>query len=145
MAGCSFTLPDDDGREVMIMRMLVRLAIWGLAAYGAKRLYDTYFGYADQAKKAGSAIMDRVGRASGRAKEETHDAVTEAATSRAHYARFRVIALALAPGSRFMVPNRATRARRRCRVPVGIRRRSRLPRPPGGLPRGGTGGARPSS
>jgi|GraSoiStandDraft_29_1057270.scaffolds.fasta_scaffold526048_1 hypothetical protein len=80
MAGCSFTLPDDDGREVMIMRMLVRLAIWGLAAYGAKRLYDTYFGYADQAKKAGSAIVDRVGRASGRVKEETHDAVTEAAT-----------------------------------------------------------------
>ena len=57
------------------MRMLVRLAIWGLAAYGAKRLYDTYFGYADQAKKAGSAIVDRVGRASGRVKEETHDAV----------------------------------------------------------------------
>jgi hypothetical protein len=32
---------------VVMMRMLVRLAIWGLAAYGAKRLYDTYFWPAD--------------------------------------------------------------------------------------------------
>jgi hypothetical protein len=27
-----------------MVRMLVRLVIWSLAAYGAKRLYDDYFG-----------------------------------------------------------------------------------------------------
>jgi gas vesicle protein len=64
----------------MIMRMLLRLAVWGLAAYGAKRLYDTYGGYADKAKKAGSAIADRVGRASERVQEEAHDAASEVAT-----------------------------------------------------------------
>ena len=62
------------------MRILLRLAIWGLAAYGAKRLYDTYGGYADQAKKAGSAIADRVGRATERVQGEAHDAASEVAT-----------------------------------------------------------------
>jgi gas vesicle protein len=64
---------------VMMMRILVRLAILGLAVYGAKRLYDTYFGSADEAKDAGSAMADRVGQASERVKKEARDAASEVA------------------------------------------------------------------
>ncbi len=64
----------------MMMRMLVRLAILGLAVYGAKRLYETYFGSVDEAKKAGSAIADRVGQASERVKDEAHDAASDVGT-----------------------------------------------------------------
>jgi gas vesicle protein len=64
----------------MMMRILVRLAILSLAVYGAKRLYDTYFGFAVEAKKAGSAMVDRVGQASERVKEEARDAASDVAT-----------------------------------------------------------------
>src|SRR5205809_7414197 len=43
--------------EVMMMRMLVRLAILGLAGYGAKRLYDDYFGSSHVADNTGRAIV----------------------------------------------------------------------------------------
>jgi hypothetical protein len=64
----------------MMMRMLVRVAILSLAVYGAKRLYETYFGSADEARKAGSAMAARVGQASARVKEEARDAADDVAT-----------------------------------------------------------------
>ena len=64
----------------MTMRMLLRFGILGLAAYGAKRLYDTFFGSTGEARQARSAIADRVGRASERVKGEGYDAVHDVAT-----------------------------------------------------------------
>ena len=64
----------------MMMRMLVRLAILGLAAYGAKRLYDDYFGSAHVADNTGRAIVDRVGRASERVNEHAREAANDVAT-----------------------------------------------------------------
>src|SRR3989442_11959678 len=69
----------DDVGEVMMMRRLSRLAIWGLAAYGAKRLYDDYFRPANVEYSAGRAIVDRVGRASERVKGQAHDAASDVA------------------------------------------------------------------
>ncbi|MDP9333749.1 MAG: hypothetical protein M3Q30_10630 [Actinomycetota bacterium] len=63
-----------------MVRMLARLVILGLAAYGAKRLYDDYFGSSDEADSAGRAIGDRVGRASERVSEHAHDAASDVAT-----------------------------------------------------------------
>jgi hypothetical protein len=38
--------------EGLMVRMLARLVILGLAAYGAKRLYDDYFGSSHEADSA---------------------------------------------------------------------------------------------
>jgi hypothetical protein len=64
----------------VMVRTLVRLVIWGLGAYGAKRLYDDYFGSSDVADSAGRAIVDRFGRASERVNEHAHDAASDVAT-----------------------------------------------------------------
>ena len=64
----------------MMMRMLVRLAILGLAAYGGKRLYDDYFGSSHVADNTGRAIVDRVGRASERVNEHAREAASDVAT-----------------------------------------------------------------
>jgi hypothetical protein len=69
---------DDDG-EVLIVRMFMRLVVWGLGVYGAKRLYDKYAGSAEQAKNAGAAIVDRVGRASALVREQAQDAASNVA------------------------------------------------------------------
>ncbi len=62
------------------MRMIVRLAIWGLGAYGAKRLYEKYSGSVDQAKSAGRAVADRVSRTSDRLRGQAQEAANDVAT-----------------------------------------------------------------
>ena len=44
------------------MRILLRLVVFGLGAYGAKILYDKYSGSMDRATRAGRAAVERVGR-----------------------------------------------------------------------------------
>ncbi|MGZ6528266.1 MAG: hypothetical protein ACXVES_13890 [Actinomycetota bacterium] len=61
------------------MRILIRLAIWGLAAFGAKVLYDRYESSVPKVKEAGRSAADRVGRASDRVKRQAKGAAKDVA------------------------------------------------------------------
>lgn len=75
----NYRAPGNDGK-VLVVRMVMRLVVWGLGVYGAKTLYDKYAGSAEQAKTAGAAIADRVARASDRVRGHAQDAATDVAT-----------------------------------------------------------------
>jgi hypothetical protein len=54
--------------------------IWGLAAYGATKLYEKYSGSVDQATSAGRAVADRVSRTADRVRGHAQEAANEVAT-----------------------------------------------------------------
>ncbi len=60
--------------------MFRRLVIGGLAAFGAKVLYDGFSSSVPKAKSAGSAVVDRVTRASDRVKRQATGAAKDVAT-----------------------------------------------------------------
>ncbi len=60
--------------------MVRRLVIGGLAAFGAKVLYDRYSSSVPKARSAGSAVVDRVARASDRVKRQATGAAKDVAT-----------------------------------------------------------------
>ncbi|MDQ1385643.1 MAG: hypothetical protein QOG65_3022 [Actinomycetota bacterium] len=72
--------PGNDDGEVLIVRILMRLVLWGLGAYGAKRLYDNYSGSAERAKSAGAALVDRVVRSSERVRGHAQGAASDVAS-----------------------------------------------------------------
>ncbi len=61
------------------MRILIRLAIWGLAGFGAKVLYERYESSVPKVKEAGRSAVDRVGRASDRVKRQAQGAARDVA------------------------------------------------------------------
>ncbi len=61
------------------MRILIRLAILGLAGFGAKVLYERYESSVPKVKEAGRAAVDRVGRASDRVKRQATGAAKDVA------------------------------------------------------------------
>ena len=59
------------------MRILFRLVVWGLGAYGAKTLYEKNLGSVDRVRQTGRAAVERVGRASERVKGRARGAADD--------------------------------------------------------------------